>query len=505
MEKVLQKWNTIVKQKWFHITLIILGSIFILLGAFHTEVWYDEAYTMYLVRHDYADIIRIDSGDVHPVLYYLLLKTFTMPFNNSILACRLFSAIPAILLGILGYTHIRKDFGEKVGVAYTFLMFFLPFVAMYAMEIRMYTWTMLFVTLTGIYAYRIVKKYRIKNWILFAIFSLLAAHCHYYGLATVALINGLLFFYILFSKKMYEENQASKKKYIITFFIMAVIQVLGYLPWVFVFLKQAQAVSKGYWIPLNLAETVAAPLGIQFNGRLNIPISVVFTLIMYAYLIFQIVQLKKQKKNLGVVWFCLLAHFGIYFAMLLITVLIKPIMYHRYMLIPTGILMFAFAYCLANNDTKKQKIFSFVVVMIILGLSIYNNSMIVIEDYDPSNGEEIRFLQENYQEGDMILYQDIYQGPNVMVHFPEYNQYLYHIDPNHDVKPFENFSPPTKIIFDEETLKNYTGRIILIDNAQLQFYNEIIKKYDVKEIERKTTRPRYRSLTYQFVIVEKNS
>ena len=58
MEKVLQKWNTIVKQKWFHITLIILGSILILLGAFHTEVWYDEAYTMYLVRHDYADIIH---------------------------------------------------------------------------------------------------------------------------------------------------------------------------------------------------------------------------------------------------------------------------------------------------------------------------------------------------------------------------------------------------------------------------------------------------------------
>lgn len=52
-----------------------------------------------------------------------------------------------------------------LGIAFiligAFLTLFLPFMAMYATEIRMYTWTMLFVTLTAIYAYRIVKEYLI--------------------------------------------------------------------------------------------------------------------------------------------------------------------------------------------------------------------------------------------------------------------------------------------------------------------------------------------------------
>ena len=135
--------------------------------------------------------------------------------------------------------------------------------AMYATEIRMYTWTMLFVTLTAIYAYRIVKEYKIKNWILFAIFSLCAAHCHYYGLVTVAIINGLLFLYILFSKKI------PKKKYIITFIIIAIAQIVGYLPWITVFLKQANAVSNGYWIPFNWKDTVEDPLGVQFQRKTN--------------------------------------------------------------------------------------------------------------------------------------------------------------------------------------------------------------------------------------------
>ncbi|MFQ8987738.1 MAG: hypothetical protein ACLR6T_03520 [Intestinibacter sp.] len=36
-------------------------------------------------------------------------------------------------------------------------------------------------------------------------------------------------------------------------------------------------------------------------------------------------------------------------------------------------------------------------VMIILGLSIYNNSIIIEENYDSTNGEEVRYIQEQYK------------------------------------------------------------------------------------------------------------
>mgnify|MGYP002541918554 FL=1 len=248
------KIENIIVSKWFHILIIILGSIFILLGAFHTEVWFDESYTIALVSHDISEIIRIDSNDVHPVLYYLLLKAVTCIFGNSILIARLFSVSAGILIGILGFTHIRKDFGPKVGLAFSFLMLFLPFMAMYGMEIRMYSWTMLFTTLSGIYAYRSIKQEKKRNWLLFAIASLCAAHCHYYGLVAVAIINALLLLHILFSQKMYEEKipyytsyedfliqkKKLKKKYIFRFLFTAIIEIIGYLPWLFVFLTQAR-------------------------------------------------------------------------------------------------------------------------------------------------------------------------------------------------------------------------------------------------------------------------
>ena len=109
----MEKIKKIIEAKSFHILLIVLGSILILSSAFFTELWYDESYTMGLVRHDFAQIVEIGSQDVHPILYYLMLKVFMIIFGDSIWVARLFSMIPAILTGILGYTHIRKDFETR--------------------------------------------------------------------------------------------------------------------------------------------------------------------------------------------------------------------------------------------------------------------------------------------------------------------------------------------------------------------------------------------------------
>ena len=55
----------------------------------------------------------------------------------------------------------------------------------------------------------------------------------------------------------------------ISFIIIAIAQIVGYLPWIPVFLKQANAVSNGYWIPLNWKDTVEDPLGVQFQRKTN--------------------------------------------------------------------------------------------------------------------------------------------------------------------------------------------------------------------------------------------
>ena len=96
-----------------HIVLIIIGIIFILLPAFHTNIWYDESYTVAMVRHSFVEIWQIGSNDVHPVLYYFILKFVNLLFGTNILLYRLFSVIPVVILRYFGIYTYKKGFWRK--------------------------------------------------------------------------------------------------------------------------------------------------------------------------------------------------------------------------------------------------------------------------------------------------------------------------------------------------------------------------------------------------------
>ena len=61
------------KTKLLHIAIIITGSIFIGLSIFHSNMWFDESYSVALARHSFAEIWQIGGNDVHPILYYFCL------------------------------------------------------------------------------------------------------------------------------------------------------------------------------------------------------------------------------------------------------------------------------------------------------------------------------------------------------------------------------------------------------------------------------------------------
>ena len=171
MKRIREKLKSISLKQW-HIGLIILGIIFVSLGAFHGNLWFDEAYSAGMARQTFGDIWRFGGNDVHPVLYYWILRIVNLIVGQSLVVYRLVSVIPIIGMIILGYTHIRKDFGEKTGFIFTFLSVFLPEMATYAIEMRMYSWAIFSVTLLAIYAYRLSKEDNTKNWIIFGISSI---------------------------------------------------------------------------------------------------------------------------------------------------------------------------------------------------------------------------------------------------------------------------------------------------------------------------------------------
>lgn len=97
MKKILEKIDI----KKFHIFIIIIGSIFVCLNIFHTNLWFDEAYSVGISKHSFTEIWNIGGHDVHPVLYYWILHIIGMFTNYSILAYRIFSGILIALTGLL--------------------------------------------------------------------------------------------------------------------------------------------------------------------------------------------------------------------------------------------------------------------------------------------------------------------------------------------------------------------------------------------------------------------
>ena len=122
MKDLIKKLNL----KYVHITLIILGTIFISLSIFHTNLWFDESYSVGISNHTFKNIWIIGGSDVHPVFYYCILHILNLIFGNNILVYRLFSMICTAVLGIIGFTHIRKDFGEKARITIFIFSILLP-------------------------------------------------------------------------------------------------------------------------------------------------------------------------------------------------------------------------------------------------------------------------------------------------------------------------------------------------------------------------------------------
>lgn len=505
MEKINNQLVLVKKKKdkilILNIIIIILGTIFISLGAFHTNIWFDESYSVAISNHSFSEIWNIGGNDVHPVFYYMMLKIVSLIFENNILVFRLFSIVPIVILSILGITHIRKDYGERTGIIFSFLTLFLPIIAAYSSEIRMYTWVMLFVTITAIYANRIYKnELSIKNWVIFALFSLLSAYTHYYGLMFAGIINVILFIYLL-------KNRKGKNKDLKIFIIQAVVECLLYVPWLYYFIKQLTSVGGGYWIKLEFPDTLYNVLGIQYMGSLSNIFGFCFAICLYIYLGFVIYRCKKERISVKNARNSLLLYVLIVFIAFLIS-LKSPILYPRYLMTITGLLIFFIADIMAK---EKSKYITIEICIIIFVTSLISNINIINNNYDNTNMKQIEYLEENIKDDDIIVYSNIGNGSVFAVYFKDNKQYFYNGDHWNVKEAYKAYGPQMETVEDLDFLKDYKGRIWIIDSTDSSFYNDKFKTDNYKVIDSKVIKTKYPSsfdtnysgYEYNLILIEK--
>lgn len=495
MEKknILEKINL----KYLHIAIIIIGILFISLSIFHTNMWFDESYSVAMARHSFAEIWQIGGNDVHPIFYYFCLHILYLMFGGNVIIYRIFSTFTIALLGIIGYTHIRKDFGEKTGLLFSFLTLFLPVASQYSGEIRMYSLGMLLGTIMAIYAYRIYKGENKKTtYIFFGLSSLLVAYTHYYGLMLAGIINLLLFIFLV-------KNRKERKNDLIKFIVTAAIQVVLYVPWLVCFLIQLKNVSSGFWISLSFPGTLYEILTMQYKG--NLPFQpIILTTIFYSYITYLVVKTNKEDRK-PATW-C----FMIYIAIILIALFVSlcmqsVILLYRYLLIITGIFIFALAFFIAK-ETKIWR--TMTICAIILIMSIYSNVISIKEAYNNENREFVTYIDSQIQDGDIIIYSNAINGAVVTTEISQKHDnisYFYDKENWNVEEAYKAFAPYMEIKDTlNEILDNYSGRVWIIEAGNTHdLLNEIAEKYNINKIEDRQFTNKYKNYQYTIELIEK--
>lgn len=491
IEKIKEKLKKVTLKQW-HIVIMIIGIIFVGLGAFHSNIWFDEAYSAGLARHTFSEIWSIGGNDVHPILYYWCLHIIFLIVGESILAYRLFSIIPIAIMIILGYTHIKKDFGEKTGFIFSFLASFLPVMSLYASEVRMYSWAILTVTILAIYAYRLVKEDNTKNWIIFGISSLASIYLHYYGLMAAGLINVALLVYLIVKKR---------KKGIIFILSFGVVQALAYIPWLVNFATQLSNVSHGFWIGFSFPQTPKELLSAQLAGYLDLEVPTVLALELYAYIIYKTYRYSKEKQDLKPFKWAVGIYFAVIIAALVITLILGTlILYYRYLFVITGLYIFAISFILSK---EKSKVAITSILTVILMLGIFNNVIMIKDNYSNTNSEPMNYMEENVQEGDTIVITECGVGFVAAIHFEENQVYFYNRENWGVDEAYKAFGPNFETYITDDFIAECSNRIWVVDDANGSVVEDVFKDTDYQKVSEEQFFTQYHDYSYKITLIEK--
>jgi uncharacterized membrane protein len=446
--------------------------VLIFLNNNYSYIWYDEGYTIALIRYSYIDIWQLTATDVHPPLYYYLLKAYVSITGFSLENVRFFSAIPILLTIIAGCTIVRKLWGDKTAIFFIIITLLTPATHYMASEIRMYSWCMFFVLMAFLYAYISYMKGTKSSFFLLALFSLMAAYTQYYGLMAAAVIYGIYFFLFLFNKR----------KEILPFIISALVFGIAYIPWLIHLITQLTEVSSNYWITSDstagmieyffpVATFKHAGISWLDKRSLEVMIPVVF----FIFILISAIKTGKKKIYTEGIIAALAFLFPILFG-LTYSYLVSPVFYPRYVCCSIGLYYLAFALFITSVDLSKvynkTVIIIFFIVFTIMSITALRNKVVFDQGRTKEQNEIISYINEEKSSETAILYQEDISLPFPIL-FPDYG----HITKtDNKSRPVEAAQYIISTSFDHIKIPTYTN----ID-PQYQYLYAINPSYTKKD------------------------
>lgn len=353
-----------------------------ILLCFSEDIWYDELFTVSMAEHSYGELVRFTAADVHPPLYYIIVKFFAELCKllilgaGTVIPAKLVSTLPYLLLLLYSVTWIRKRWGIFTGGLFLFCVTAMPQLPAYTVEVRMYGWALLFVTAAfwhaqgclttetvtaetdptvGVESGTAIRRRQYFHGAAFVLYSLAAAYTQYFA----AVAAGMVYLYLLVMFLCRDRSRLRE------WFCYAGVSAVGYVPWLFALARQISAVRENYWIlPLSwrsLGGCVKFLMKPAFaNDVLNTVLAVVLFAAYAAVVGYPVISefVSKNREKEKKLYYngremqesrtaCMLAGVGVLAGLVAFgfaaSILIRPIFVYRYMIPALGCFWFSFA------------------------------------------------------------------------------------------------------------------------------------------------------------------
>lgn len=325
----------------------------------------DDTFTLRMLQHPISEIIKLDSLDVHPPLYYIILKIFfnitfishASPYIQIIVG-RLFNVLIFFVTLIVMKNILGKLINQRFSVMFLTLVVLFPTVLWHTTDIRMYELSALFISceLNAIINYN--RNQKLKDIILATVFASLGAWTHYF----TAVIAGLLLFY----------NFIMEKHKKLPYCISGVVFFVLFIPWLKISMNQISSVKHSYWIKNQVGEYFNAFVYQKLGRILGNNLSFCFSILFIVCLIYIAIRTLRTfnsdfKKYYIMTSICL---YGTILLGFVLSILIRPIFLGRYVY-GISLVYFIMTLPLINEfiingiTNKKDKLFKYGIISLI--------------------------------------------------------------------------------------------------------------------------------------------
>jgi len=214
------------------------------------SIWVDEGISLHLAISTWAEIVANRAANIHPPLYFFLLKGWVALAGTSVFSGRFPSALISLLQVASVYAIARRWLARATAWLAAFLTALSPVSVIYGQEIRAYALLpLVYLALLGI-TLELVRRPAARRralWVSLGIVEVVGLHLHYVVLTAVVYVGGWSLLALWRGRRWADLRR---------WWITQLLVVLASLPWLITVLTRWSDVRARLEIGGGLTETI---------------------------------------------------------------------------------------------------------------------------------------------------------------------------------------------------------------------------------------------------------